>query len=118
MSPIHQLSHPTPAVPMPGILGALPAERVGLHKGWQTFTHSLARGDHSPVVILEKLLIDSMGQGETGCHQPDNRDAESSLCQGHPLLQRVQDDLQPRLCHDSSPTGSKGPHKRSGQFVT
>lgn len=116
MSPIHQFPliprHPSRAwdAQVPSLLSK------ALHKGCHTSTRSLGRGDHSPVVVLEKLLIDSMGQGETGCHQPDDRDAQSSLCQGHPLLQWVQDDLQQRLIM-TPPTGSKSPHSPQEEWA-
>lgn len=54
--------------------------RATAAEGYRTSPRSLGRGNNSPVVILEKLLIDGMGEGETGCHQPDNRDAQHSFC--------------------------------------
>lgn len=59
---------------------------------WDSSTPIL-RAESSPVVVLEELLVDGMGQGEAGSQQPDHSDAQCSFCQRHPLLEWVQNDL-------------------------
>jgi len=64
----------------PVLLRPSPSLGATATEGYRTSSCSLGRGNNSPVVILEKLLVDGMGQGETGRHQPDNRDAQHSFC--------------------------------------
>lgn len=92
--------HPHANPPFHSVLGS-PSAAEG--------TGPVQEGNTSPVVILEQLLVDGVGQGEAGCQQPHHSDAQRSLRQRHPLLQRVQDDLRQRRHRNAGPADSRVP---------